>query len=119
MIEFVTSRNSSKHLRKFHQEIVATSDVSFIFMKTVKIQPSASDAEGRLRSQQSLRDVGWTKGHQNKFLALGLRRFSPVSIFPPWLHNHTSVTYHRRYIILANEVATKKFKTESLWIPGM
>lgn len=31
MIEYVTSRNSSKYLRKLHQEIFATSGVSFIF----------------------------------------------------------------------------------------
>jgi len=55
MIEFVTSRNSSKYLRKFHQEIVVTSGVSFIIcMKKVKIQSAASNAEGRLRPQQSV-----------------------------------------------------------------
>jgi len=68
MIEVVISRNFSKCLRNFHQKIVVTSGVSSIFMKNVKIQSSASNAEGRLRSQKPMWDVGGQNGTRKNFL---------------------------------------------------
>lgn len=108
MIEFVISGNSSKYLRTFHHVIVIVDIQGYNLLLWL-----SSNAEGHLWSQQSMWDVGWTKWHQNEFLHLRLRRFSPVKIIPPWQHIHSSVTYRRRYIILTNEVAIKKYKKES------
>jgi hypothetical protein len=110
VIEFVTSRNSSKYVRKFHQEIVVTSGISYIFIKGVEIQSLASNAEGRLRSHVHPREMwGARRSTGASFLPSDFVDSPPSRSF----HHSNIITFqspnHRRFINLANEVVIKKF----------
>jgi hypothetical protein len=99
---------------------VANSGVSFVLIKDAEIQSFTSNAEGRLRSHVYPREMGGgQRGASTSSLPSDYVDFPQSGSFQHsniiTFQSHT----HRRYITLATEVDIKKFKTESLWIPGM